>query len=183
MTRQAAHAPPTATAQNQARPSSNSADFKLGMRALPGGVTVIATRGQDGEPLAMTASSVTSLSADPPSLLVCVGRSASIAGALVRLRRFSVHVLAADQIDVARAFGGQVEATGIARFAYGQWSGVDGLEVPMLSGARVSFDCEVSHVHDWATHHIVIGMVRHVRVGASAKASLVYVNGGYRSIG
>ena len=53
----------------------------------------------------------------------------------------------------------------------------------VLAGARVSFDCEVSHVHDWATHHIVIGSVRQVHVDASTKPSLVYVDGSYRAIG
>ncbi|MBP6852060.1 MAG: flavin reductase family protein [Rhodoferax sp.] len=181
MTRQAAHAPLPTSGPQSANP--HTAEFKRGMRALPGGVTVLAARGQDGEPLAMTASSVTSLSIDPPSLLVCVGRTASIARALARLRHFSVNVLAADQIDVARAFGGQLDVTGIARFAYGHWRDVDGTAVPVLAGARVSFDCEVSHVHDWATHHIVIGSVRHVHVDAATKPSLVYVDGSYRAIG
>jgi flavin reductase (DIM6/NTAB) family NADH-FMN oxidoreductase RutF len=183
MTRQAAHAPLPLAGLPSGSTTDSTAEFKRGMRALPGGVTVLAARGQDGEPLAMTASSVTSLSIDPPSLLVCVGRTASIARALARLRHFSVNVLAADQIDVARAFGGQLDVTGIARFAYGQWRDVDGTAVPTLAGARVSFDCEISHVHDWATHHIVIGTVRHVQVDATAKPSLVYVDGNYRAIG
>jgi flavin reductase (DIM6/NTAB) family NADH-FMN oxidoreductase RutF len=181
MTRQAAHV----IAPFPGTPSSGSstAEFKRGMRALPGGVTVLAARGHDGEPLAMTASSVTSLSIDPPSLLVCVGRTASIAQALARLRHFSVNVLAADQIDVARAFGNQLDVTGTARFAYGDWRGVEGTAVPLLAGARASFECEVAHVHDWATHHIVIGTVRQVLVNDTAKPSLVYVDGSYRAIG
>lgn len=181
MTRQAAQV----IAPFPAPPSSGSstAEFKRGMRALAGGVTVLAARGQDGEPLAMTASSVTSLSIDPPSLLVCVGRTASIARALARLRHFSVNVLAADQIEVARAFGNQLDVTGTARFAFGDWRGVEGTAAPLLSGARVSFDCEVAHVHDWATHHIVIGTVRQVLVDDAAKPSLVYVDGSYRAVG
>ena len=162
---------------------TSTAEFKRGMRALPGGVTVLAARGQNGEPLAMTASSVTSLSIEPPSLLVCVGRTASIALALARLRHFSVHVLAADQVDVARAFGGQLDVVGLERFAHGDWRGVEGTGVPLLAGARVSFDCEVAHVHDWATHHIVIGTVRQMLIDDTAKPSLVYVNGAYRAMG
>jgi flavin reductase (DIM6/NTAB) family NADH-FMN oxidoreductase RutF len=55
--------------------------------------------------------------------------------------------------------------------------------VPLLAGARASFECEVAHVHDWATHHIVIGTVRQVLVDDAAKPSLVYVDGSYRAIG
>lgn len=174
MTPQAALAP---------APLPDTTAFKRGMRVLASGVTILAARGQDGEPLAMTASSVTSLSAEPPSLLVCVGRSASIARALVRLRHFSVNVLAADQVDVARAFGGQLDVNGLARFAYGRWRGLDGRALPVLDGTRASFDCEVAHVHDWATHHIVIGTVRAVQVAPAASDSLVYVDGQYRAVG
>ena len=180
MTQQAAAALATSLATGN---TISTAEFKRGMRALASGVTVLVARGPDGEPLAMTATSVTSLSADPPSLLVCVGRSASIARALVRLRHFSVNVLAYGQIDVAKAFGGQFDVTGTARFAYGQWQGVDGQSVPVLAGARVAFDCEVAHVHDWATHHIVIGTVRAVQVAPAAQTSLVYVDGQYHPIG
>lgn len=179
MTRQAASV--LATASDA--PGSSRDAFKQGMRALPGGVTIIAARSPDGEPLAMTASSVTSLSVDPPSLLVCVGRTASIARALVRLRHFSVNVLAAGQVEVAQAFGGQLAAVGAARFEYGHWRGLEGRAVPVLDGARASFDCEVAHVHDWATHHIVIGTVRAVQLAPDAQPSLVYADGQYRAVG
>jgi len=129
------------------------------------------------------APTVTSLSVDPPSLLVCVGRTASIARALVRLRHFSVNVLAAGQVEVAQAFGGQLAAVGAARFDYGHWRGLEGRGVPMLAGARASFDCEVAHVHDWATHHIVIGTVRAVQLAPEAQPSLAYADGQYRAVG
>ena len=166
-----------------AQGNSGSARFKQGMRALTGGVTIIGAYGPDGAPVAMTATAVSSLSAEPPSLLVCVNRSASIATALVRLARFSVNVLAAEQLDVARAFGGQLDVRGTGRFIYGDWRRMDDTEVPVLTGSRVSFECEVSHVHDWATHHIVIGTVRAVQVAPAAQTSLVYVDGQYHPIG
>ena len=163
--------------------NSGSARFKQGMRALTGGVTIIGAYGPDGAPVAMTATAVTSLSADPPSLLVCVNRSASIATALVAPARFSVNVLAADQLDVAKAFGGQLDVRGTGRFIYGNWRRVDDTEVPLLTGSRVTFECEVSHVHDWATHHIVIGTVLDVHFSHTKTQSLVYTDGNYHAVG
>lgn len=162
---------------------SGSPRFKQGMRALTGGVTIIGAYGTDGAPVAMTATAVTSLSAEPPSLLVCVNRSASIASALARHSRFSVNVLSADQIDVAKAFGGQLDVRGTGRFIYGDWRRMDDTEVPVLNGSRVAFECEVSHVHDWATHHIVIGTVIEVHFSLATTRSLVYTDGKYHAVG
>ena len=66
---------------------------------------------------------------------------------------------------------------------YGHWRGLEGRAVPVLDGARASFDCEVAHVHDWATHHIVIGTVRAVQLAPDAQPSLVYADGQYRAVG
>ncbi len=162
---------------------SGSARFKQGMRALTGGVTIIGAYGSDGAPVAMTATAVTSLAAEPPSLLACVNRSASIASALAPGRRFSVNVLAADQVEVAKAFGGQLAVRGTGRFIFGNWRRMDDTEVPVLTGSRVSFECEVSHVHDWATHHIVIGTVLEVHFSLAATQSLVYADGQYQAVG
>jgi len=162
---------------------SGSVRFKQGMRALPGGVTVIGAYGPDGALEAITATAVTSLSAEPPSLLVCVGRRASIAAALAAKAWFSVNVLAAEQVDVAKAFGGQLDARGADRFRYGTWHRAVGADVPLLTGCRVSFECQVAHVHDWATHHVVIGTVREVHVSHTAGASLVYADGKYHPVG
>ena len=163
--------------------TSGSARFKQGMRALTGGVTVVGAYGADGAPLAMTATAVTSLTADPPSLLVCVNRSASMAVALVRVARFSVNVLSADQIDIAKAFGGQLDVRGAGRFIHGSWRRVGETEVPLLLGSRVSFECEVSHVHEWATHHIVIGSVLDVHFSRTVSQSLAYSDGKYHEVG
>jgi flavin reductase len=167
-----------------ARPAhSGSARFKLGMRALTGGVTVIGAYGPDGAPLAMTATAVTSLSAEPPALLVCVNRSASMAQALSGSARFSVNILGEDQIEVAKAFGGQLGVRGTGRFIHGNWRRLDDTEVPVLSGSRVSFECEVAHVHEWATHHIVIGTVLEVHFASTVSRSLVYADGAYHAVG
>jgi len=155
-----------------------AAPFKQAMRALVGGVTVLATQDRAGASVGLTATAVTSLSADPPSLIVCVNRQATIAEALVEGADFSVNVLAADQADVAQAFGGQRAVRGPARFAFGGWfRGPHG--VPLLMGARIGFECTVAQRSEWATHLIVIGTVMDVQFINPTAKPLAYHDGRY----
>lgn len=164
------------------RQAASSVAFKQGMRALAGAVCVVVADGPEGEPLGLTATAVTSLSADPPSLLVCVNRSASIASALAPKASFTVNVLSANQQDVAQAFGGQRVAKGVARFAFGGWVRAKS-EALLLSGANVAFECTVAQVSDWATHHIVIGEVVDVHLANPQHPALIYHDGHYKSLG
>lgn len=163
-------------------PAASSTAFKQGMRALVGAVSVVAANDRDGKPIGLTATAVTSLSADPPSLLVCVNRASTIAAALTKGAGFSVNLLAAGQENVAQAFGGQGVTKGVGRFAHGGWFRSEH-ETPLLAGANVSFECEVAEVLDWATHHIVIGQVGDVRFAHPPGPALVYHDGRYRTLG
>jgi flavin reductase (DIM6/NTAB) family NADH-FMN oxidoreductase RutF len=155
--------------------------FKQGMRALAGGVSVIATQDPMGLYVGLTATSVASLSADPPSLLVCVNRVSSIAGALEMEAAFSVNVLTVGQADVAQAFGGQRGVRGTGKFAYGAWHRSEH-GVLLLNGARVNFECVVAKSMDWATHHVVIGRVTDVHFGHAGAKPLVYGDGRYGTV-
>jgi Flavin reductase like domain len=93
-----------------------SADFRAAMRQLAGGVSVI-TAGQGDEITGMTVTSVSSLSADPPSLIVSVNRASSSWPLLQRHPFFGVNILSADQIDVAERFAGKDGLKGADRFA------------------------------------------------------------------
>lgn len=161
--------------------TAGAATFKQGMRALVGGVTVIATQDAMGVYLGLTATSVTSLSADPPSLLVCVNRSSPMAEALLAGVHFSANVLSEDQVDVAQAFGGQRTVRGMGRFAYGSWFRSTH-DVPLLGGARVSFECVAAEFMDWATHRVVIGRVCDVHFTHPAARPLVYHDGRYTTV-
>lgn len=162
--------------------SSHPGLFRQGMRALVGGVTVVGALDSGGAPVGLTATAVTSLSTEPPSLLVCVNRQTTLAGALQLDRPFSVNVLAKDQIEVSRAFGGQLGIHGPERFGYGDWRQVTPSRVPLLSGCRVSFECAVAHVHNWATHHVVIGSVTAIHFFAPEARPLAYCDGGYHTV-
>src|SRR3954453_24199778 len=161
--------------------TAGTATFKQGMRALVGGVTVIATQDSLGVYLGLTATSVTSLSADPPSILVCINRSSPIAEALATDVHFSANVLAENQVDVAQAFGGQRTVRGMGRFAYGSWFR-SSHDVPLLAGARVSFECVAAESMDWATHRVGIGRVCDVHSTHPAARPLVYHDGRYTTV-
>ena len=155
--------------------------FKQGMRCLVSAVTVVAAQGHEGMAAGLTATAVCSLSVDPPSLLVCVNRNTSIAPALRENVEFSLNVLADDQTEVAQAFGGQTTVRGPNRFSFGQWVRSEH-DVPLLVGARVSFECVVAQVMDWSSHHIVIGRVVDVHMGPDGSKALVYGDGRYKSV-
>ncbi|HXY18639.1 MAG TPA: flavin reductase family protein [Gemmatimonadales bacterium] len=82
----------------------DEAAFRRTMSQLVTGVTVVTARATRGRAVGMTASSVTSLSLDPPMLLVCVGRDSEIHDVLLEAERFGVNVLAAEQVELARRF-------------------------------------------------------------------------------
>src|ERR1700675_4066534 len=128
----------------------SSGDFRSAMRHLAGGVSVI-TAGLAKDITGMTVTSVSSLSVDPPTLIVSINRESSSWPLLRRYGFFGVNILTADQVDVAERFAGKDGLKGAARFAGAQWvSRVSG--VPLLTGALAAIDCEVEHVVERHSH-------------------------------
>jgi flavin reductase (DIM6/NTAB) family NADH-FMN oxidoreductase RutF len=170
------------TAMFPALKRAGSAPFKLGMRTLAGAVSIVTAHSTDGTPIGLTATSVSSLSAEPPSLLVCVNRRTEIAAVLTPGATFAVNVLTTHQIEVAQAFGGQTSAKGRDRFAAGTWHRSPDGEVPLLVACRAAFECRVDMVQDWETHHIVIGAVTEVHFFNSHEPPLAYCDGAYQTL-
>lgn len=147
--------------------------FKTALRRLAASVAVITT-GRDSDAVGMTATAVTSVSMDPPSLLVCVNRAASLHAAVARAGRFRVTWLRADQGDVARSFGGgRAQAE---RFASADWTiTADG--GPSLADALATCVCALEEAVDFGTHTVFIGRV--VSAEAGEGRPLLYCDGGY----
>jgi flavin reductase (DIM6/NTAB) family NADH-FMN oxidoreductase RutF len=145
--------------------------FRDAMRQLPGGVSVI-TAGIGADRSGMTVTSVSSLSADPPSLIVCISRQSSTWPLLLRHGVLGVNILRADQRAIADRFAGCGGLNGPARFADAPWfTLVTGAS--LLADALAALDCEVEDLIDRHSHSIVIGRVRAVRV-PEGDAGLVY---------
>jgi len=151
--------------------------LREGLRRLAKAVVVITCR-HEGVRYAMAATAVTELSMDPPSLLICVNRSASLHAPLLAEADFCVNILHGDHLDLAAVCSGQVK--GEARFETGHWSGEDD-QPPWLDDAQASFICRQQHALDYGTHRIVIGRVEAVRLYGGVDP-LVYVDGRYARV-
>jgi flavin reductase (DIM6/NTAB) family NADH-FMN oxidoreductase RutF len=157
----------------------SSADFRNAMRHLTGGVSVI-TAGRGKDITGMTVTSVTSLSVDPPTLLVSINRDASSFPLIRRYGAFGVNILNADQLDIAERFAGKGGLKGADRFAGAQWvTSVSG--VPLLVGALSAVDCEVEEIVERHSHGIVIGRVRDIK-SSTRNAALAYWHGQYVAV-
>lgn len=157
----------------------SAADFRGAMRHLAGGVSVI-TAGRGKDITGMTVTSVTSLSAEPPTLIVSINRDASSFPLIRRYGAFGVNILNADQLDIAERFAGKGGLKGADRFAGAQWvTAVSG--VPLLVGALSTFDCEVEEIVERHSHGIVIGRIRSIR-SSSRTAALAYWHGRYLAV-
>lgn len=125
--------------------------FRNAMRHVAATVYAVTT-GHGGGRFGILATAVSSLSFDPPSLLVCVNRSASLHGPLASAEVFCVNVLGLGNRDVADQF---VRGRGEDRFDVGQWE--QWHAVPVLATAQSSLVCRQAHCHEFGTHSIFIG--------------------------
>jgi flavin reductase (DIM6/NTAB) family NADH-FMN oxidoreductase RutF len=153
--------------------------FRDAMRHLAGGVSVI-TVGRGKDITGMTVTSVSSLSVDPPSLIVGINRASSSWPLLKHHGVFGVNILTADQVEVAERFTGKGGLKGAERFAGAEWiTGASG--VPLLAGALAAIDCEVEDIVERHSHAVVIGRVWDMRL-SSRTAALAYWQGQYVAI-
>jgi flavin reductase (DIM6/NTAB) family NADH-FMN oxidoreductase RutF len=158
---------------------ASSDDFRDAMRHLAGGVSVI-TVGRGKDITGMTVTSVSSLSVDPPSLIVSINRAASSWPLLKRHGFFGVNILTADQLDIAERFTGKDGLKGAERFAGATWT-TAASGVPLLVGALAAIDCEAEDIIERHSHAIVIGRVLDLRL-SSRTAALAYWQGQYVAI-
>ena len=158
---------------------ASAADFRSAMRHLTGGVSVI-TAGRGRDVTGMTVTSVTSLSVDPPTLLVSINRDASSFPLIKRHGAFGVNILNADQLDIAERFAGKGGLKGAERFAGAQWV-TAATGVLLLVGALSALDCDVEEIIERHSHGIVIGRVRDIH-NSSRSAALAYWHGQYVAV-
>lgn len=157
----------------------SGAEFREAMSRVAGAVHVIATDGKAGLG-GTTATSVTSVSDSPPSLLVCLNQASQT---LQRIRdngAFSVNVLSAGQREIADTFAGVTGLEGAARFRVGHGWQIGG-GPPVLEMDLVSFVCALSDMVPVGSHIVVIGTVLQVKLGGG-HTPLVYHRRAYRAL-
>lgn len=153
--------------------------FKLSMRQLAGAVSVI-TVGEHNDRTGFTATSVSSLSAEVPSLIVSVNRASSSWPALEKYRRFCVNVLSSGQEDVAQSFAGFDGRRGAERYACAQWYRLS-TGTSALTDALTVLDCELEAAFNHHSHAILIGRVCAIETREDVEP-LLYWRGGYRRL-
>ena len=140
------------------------------------GVTVVTCLNGEGHPAGLTVNSFTSVSLDPPLLLVCIAREAASAAALTSAANFAVNVLQTGQQPASIRFSTRAED----RFGVNDWTRGE-FGAPVLEESLSVFECERYGVHDGGDHHILVGRV----VKASFDPNLdplLYFRGRYRRL-
>ena len=143
------------------------------------GVTVVTVGGLT--PHAMTANSFTTVSLDPPLVLVCVGRDALMHEALETTDRFAVSVLAADQEPVARYYADRRRPLGPEQFRATAWLPGTCTDAQLLAGAAAHLECELWKTYDGGDHTIFLGRLLNLRRYAEGDA-LLFHRGKFRRL-
>lgn len=155
--------------------------MRTGMRRVAQGVTLLSALDAQGQRCVMTASAVTSVSAAPPSLLVCVNRTASLFDVLSARLRFCVNVLSRGMEEIANLCAGAVN--GEERFALGDWRRAENTGLPFLWGVEVNFFCCPVAAFDHGTHLICVANIEAVFTRDGVPNPLLYIAGGYAELG
>ncbi len=153
--------------------------FKESMRHLAAAVSVI-TVGRGADRTGFTATSVSSLAIDPPSVIVSINRASSSWPVLQRHGSFCVNMLAHDQRHVADSFSGRNGQKGAERYQGADWRELSTGTMALVNALAV-LDCELDDAIERHSHGILIGRVRAVTLRHNAEP-LIYWHGAYRQI-
>lgn len=137
------------------------------------GITIVTSFDEERRPVGFTANSFTSVSLDPPLLLVCPGKSASSLPAIRKTGLFGVSVLSAGQRAVAERFA----MRGVDRFAEGEWVESES-GVLLLEGACANFACTLNQDIDAGDHQLLLGHIDSFR-SSFDRQPLMYLKGAY----
>ena len=152
-------------------------DFKNALAHWATGVTVVTTRSADRN-IGITASSLTSLSLEPPQILICVGRKLHTHAAILESGIFAVNILNADQVEWGIRFAGRVPEVA-DRFEDIEFdTATTGCAI--LPGVLGWLDCTLRHAYDGGDHSIFVGEV--VAAGFEPGAPLLYFNRHWRQL-
>ena len=158
-------------------PAVMKQDYRDAMARLAAAVNVITTDGPGGR-AGFTATAVCSVTDDPPTLLVCLNRTASAHPIVTANGQLCVNTLSSSQRDLSNLFGGKTPMA--ERFAAASWTTwLTGS--PVLEGAAVSFDCRVSHSTSVGTHDILFCEVQALKRRNDADG-LVYFDRAYHRL-
>ena len=157
------------------RSGSDARTLRDALGCFATGITIVTTMAAEG-PVGLTANSFTSLSLDPPLLLVCVAKGASSAPALRDAEHFAVNILQIGQQPVSSRFARRREE----RFAPDDWAPGE-WGAPVFHDSLSSFECSQHAVHDGGDHFILVGKVEKATF-EPRRDPLLYFRGKYRRL-
>jgi 3-hydroxy-9,10-secoandrosta-1,3,5(10)-triene-9,17-dione monooxygenase reductase component len=151
----------------------DQAEFRRVMGHWSSGVAIASSRTGDGRPRGLTVNSLTSVSLQPPLVLVCLDRSSETFHCILEAGSYAVSILEASQEPLARSFSG---VHGDGKFEGVPYrAAVTGS--PVLEDALAWLDCRLEAAHEAGDHHIFVGEV--VAAGARAGEPLLFFRGGF----
>lgn len=153
--------------------------FRAAMRKLPAQVCVVASRSAE-ERMATTVTAVTSVSASPPQLLVCLHHESRSVALITEAGAFSVNLLAASQLVIA-ARCAQPGLAAEQRFTIGNWRDSHVLGQPVLGDAVAAFECRLDSRASHGTHLVLVGTIAGVALNDAPP--LLYHEANYKKIG
>jgi flavin reductase (DIM6/NTAB) family NADH-FMN oxidoreductase RutF len=140
----------------------------------PTGVSIVTTRDLAGHHFGLTMNSITSVSLEPPLLLVCLANSSETLEAICDSRIFCINLLASDQEDLSRRFASRsLDKFQGVRFSAGQ------LGAPVIDGVLGAMECRVEDIFPGGDHKIVVGRCVHGEKFNCDAAPLVFVRSRY----
>ena len=146
--------------------------FRTALGRFASGVTVVTTCDATRRPMGLTVSAFSSLSLEPPLILICVDKRPELHNAVRESGVFAVNILAADQELISRRFATR-DGDKFAGLAYRK-----GLEdVPVLEESLTVLECRLKHIYEGGDHTIFVGEVEAAAVREAAP--LIYYKGGY----
>ncbi len=158
-------------------PDARKKEYRDAMARLGAAVHIITSDGPAGK-AGFTASAVCSVTDSPPTLLVCLNRSASTYPAVSANRVLCVNTLESGHEELSRLFGGKTPMN--ERFEAASWSTLE-TGSPVLEDALVSFDCRIVKIADGGTHDILICEVAAIKRNDGGQG-LVYFDRRYHKL-
>jgi flavin reductase (DIM6/NTAB) family NADH-FMN oxidoreductase RutF len=155
----------------------STGQFRAALKQWPSGVSVVTTR-VGNVPAGMTVSAFFSVSLSPPLIAVCIDRKAVTLGLIAQSGQFAVNVLSSTQSELSERFAAKDNEP--SRFAGVALDAVEAAASPLISGAVVHLDCELTATHDAGDHVLCVGQVR-VAI-THPGAPLIYHAAGYHSL-
>ncbi len=150
----------------------DNAEFRTALGRFASGVTVVTTRDAERRPLGLTVSAFSSLSLEPPLILICIDKRPELHNALSESGMFAINILAANQEQISRRFASR-DGDKFAGLAYRK--GIE--DIPVLEESLAVLECRLKNAYEGGDHTIFVGEVEATAVREAQP--LLYYKGGY----